>query len=83
MNTKEVLELKHSRELTLADIEAQLPEGRRSGELSGLIASIKQAHKLLMRYDAIESPPPIAEMFTQLFAAGVARIEELITAQAN
>lgn len=80
MNAKQALELKHTRETALVDMEAKLPEGRKSGELSALSAIARQAHKLLTRYDGMETPPAIATSIDTTFAGAIARIDELLSA---
>jgi hypothetical protein len=80
MNAKQALALKQSRETTLVELDELLPEGRRSGELSGLVATAKQLHKLLTRYDSMETRPAIAETFDKSFTACVDRISELAAA---
>jgi len=78
MDAKQALKLKQARETTLVDIDAAIPKGRKSGELSQLVTLVNTLHKLLTRYDGMESPPAIAENAAEQFAAYVARIEELI-----
>lgn len=83
MNAKQALELKHARESALVDMDAKLPEGRKSGELSALSVIAKQAHKLLTRYDGMEAPPVLAESIAATFAGAVSRVDDLTSAPAG
>lgn len=79
MNAKQALELKQARELALVEIDEALPEGRKSGELSGLVATAKQVHKLLTRYESAKEPPAIAESMSGIFTQCIDRISVLLT----
>jgi hypothetical protein len=82
MNAKQALELKQARERTLVELDEMIPEGRKSGELSGLIATAKQAHKLLTRYEGKSNPSDpntlaVESAMSTAFTVCIDRISEL------